>query len=259
MLARTIIEGICVEAHLTRAFLKALLKMPMDLQDIENSDEALYQFLIWIKNNKVDEDELDMPFTVDIDDMGVHRTVELLPNGENIRVNEENKEEFIRLMIQHRLVTSIKAQTDAFCDGFYSSIPIDDLKMFKPNELDLLICGLPEIDVEDLRKNCKFDRPYRPDHPVIVWLFNVLERCGPEFRAKFLLFLTGSSQIPVGGFKVLADMGREIRIGPGGGHERLPCAHTCSNRLDLPNYGSEKELEEKLMLAIQECNTFGFA
>ena len=89
--------------------------------------------------------------------------------------------------------------------------------------------------------------------------FNVLKRVDSEFKAKFLLFLTGSSKIPVGGFSLLLHQGRPITISPGGDPDRLPCAHTCSNTLDLPYYRNENELEEKLSYAIQECNSFGFA
>ena len=40
----------------------------------------------------------------------------------------------------------------------------------------------------------------------------------------------------------------------------LPSAHTCFNQLDLPEYVSEDELREKLLIAIKEGNEgFGLA
>lgn len=259
MLARTIIEGLCVDAHLTKAFLKTILKLKMNLSDVEDSDEALYKSLTWIRDNEIIEDEIDMTFTTDFDDIGVYKTVELKPGGSDIRLNEQNKHEFIELMVQYRLITQVQEQMQAFCDGFYSLIPYNEISFFRPDELDLLICGVPEIDIEDLRRNTRYEHPYNNNHPIIKMFFNVLKRVDSEFKAKFLLFLTGSSKIPVGGFSLLLHQGRPITISPGGDPDRLPCAHTCSNTLDLPYYRNENELEEKLSYAIQECNSFGFA
>jgi E3 ubiquitin-protein ligase HUWE1 len=36
------------------------------------------------------------------------------------------------------------------------------------------------------------------------------------------------------------------------GAHLLPCAHTCFNQLDLPEYTSEDQLREKLLLAMRE-------
>jgi E3 ubiquitin-protein ligase HUWE1 len=45
-----------------------------------------------------------------------------------------------------------------------------------------------------------------------------------------------------------------------GGTHLLPSAHTCFNQLDLPEYTSEDELREKLLIAIREGSEgFGFA
>lgn len=71
--------------------------------------------------------------------------------------------------------------------------------------------------------------------------------------AKFLIFLTGSSQVPVNGFKDYQDRGKPIIIASGGDRDRLCVAHTCFNTLDLPKYETEEEMNEKLILSIQEC------
>lgn len=45
-----------------------------------------------------------------------------------------------------------------------------------------------------------------------------------------------------------------------GGDRMLPQAHTCFNQLDLPEYSSEENLREKLLIAIREGSEgFGFA
>jgi hypothetical protein len=77
----------------------------------------------------------------------------------------------------------------------------------------------------------------------------------------FLIFLTGSSQVLIGGFGALAEMGRPVKIAAGGDPRKgeLPRAHTCWNQLDLPQYASEEVMREKLLMEIDMCDGFGFA
>ena len=50
---------------------------------------------------------------------------------------------------------------------------------------------------------------------------------GEEEKKKFLVFLTGSSRVPIGGLEVNIKF---VNVSP----EHLPVAHTCFNLLDLP-------------------------
>ncbi|KAK8836123.1 hypothetical protein M9Y10_039936 [Tritrichomonas musculus] len=50
--------------------------------------------------------------------------------------------------------------------------------------------------------------------------------------------------------------GSPIKIVPDGDKEKFPQAQTCFNILKLPEYESEEELNRKLLLAIQQYNTF---
>lgn len=186
------------------------------------------------------------------------KDIPLIEDGENISVTNENKELFIEKVVRYRLVIRIKEQTNAFVTGFHSLISKEELKMFNPSELDLIICGVPIIDVRDMMQFSKYEYPFSVDHPVVQRFFAVIRHWTGDDLAKLLLFVTGSSQVPIGGFKTLKEMGRPFTLAPGGDHDRLPAAHTCINTLDLPEYRSENELNEKLHLAINECNSFGF-
>jgi hypothetical protein len=86
--------------------------------------------------------------------------------------------------------------------------------------------------------------------------------------ALFVQYVTGTSKVPVGGFKSLQGMNgpqkfqihlmkernnaKDINSTP------LPQSHTCFNQLDLPIYKSEDELREKILMAIREGNVGGF-
>jgi E3 ubiquitin-protein ligase HUWE1 len=257
VIARAVIEGIAIDAHLSRSLLKCLLGSKMSLRDLEDIDRDEYDSLIYLLEH--DAASCGLTFSIDVDNFGRHEAKSLVPNGVNIEVTDENKREYVEKIVEHRLTGQVSEQIQHFVDGFYELIPRTELRMFQTDELDLLICGVPEIDVDDFRANCHFARPYNQGHEVIARFFNVLVEFSPEDRAKFLMFLTGSSQVPFGGFKALEEVGRPIRIAPGGDPERLPQAHTCVNQLDLPAYASEEVMKEKLLLAIQNCDSFGFA
>jgi E3 ubiquitin-protein ligase HUWE1 len=118
----------------------------------------------------------------------------LIPNGRELPVTDENKAEYIRLLAHHRTTAAIKAQTESFLDGFYDLVPPELITIFSPSELELLICGLPDIDVEELRINTEYHQ-YRATDPIIQWFWDALRGFSREERASFLMFVTGTSKV----------------------------------------------------------------
>lgn len=80
-----------------------------------------------------------------------------------------------------------------------------------------------------------------------------------EKKARLLQFVTGTSRIPVNGFKDLqgSDGPRHFTIEKTGDPEHLPKSHTCFNRLDLPQYRTYEQLVQKLSVAVEESVGFG--
>jgi hypothetical protein len=258
MIARAMIDGVTIDAHMTRSLLRHLLSMPMKLSDLENADEELYSSLEYILKN--DPSDLDLKFVVQQEHDGIVTLTDLIENGRNIDVTIEGRQEYVHLIVDHYLHGRVRPQVSSFCEGFHELISAEELAWFTPEELDLLICGLPDLDVVDFHAHCEYVFPYHGSHPVVEMFFTVLLRMTQEERAKFLIFLTGSSQVPAGGFAAFAAMGRPVRIAAGGDPRRgdLPRAHTCWNQLDLPAYESLMTLKVKLLLAINNCDDFGF-
>lgn len=132
-----------------------------------------------------------------------------------------------------------------------------DVSYFTPNELDLLICGVPKIDVEDFKANTVVQEPYTMDSPVIKFFFNVISRWENDQLIKLLSFMTGRSRVTSNGFKEFCEIsGQPLTINSGGDKSLLPQSHTCVNTLSLPQYESEEELEKKLKIAINLCDSF---
>lgn len=78
------------------------------------------------------------------------------------------KKYFVTERLCHRLVISNLSR-----QGFNELIPTNLLKIFDENELELLMCGLGDVDVNDWRKNTTYKGEYTNNHLVIQWFWKV--------------------------------------------------------------------------------------
>lgn len=81
-------------AFFIRPFYKMMLGKAIDLKDMESVDSEYYNSLLWIKEN--DPSELELTFCVDEETFGHFSQRELKPDGANIPLTDENKDEYIR-------------------------------------------------------------------------------------------------------------------------------------------------------------------
>ncbi|XP_053664197.1 E3 ubiquitin-protein ligase Nedd-4-like [Anopheles marshallii] len=249
-------HGKLLDAFFIRPFYKMMLQKPIDLKDMEAVDTEYYNSLVWIKEN--DPSELMLTFCVDEETFGQTTQHELLPNGADIDVTNENKDEYIRLVIQWRFVSRVQVQMQAFLDGFGSLVPLNLLKIFDEHELELLMCGIQNIDLRDWKRNTLYKGDYYPNHVVIQWFWRAVLSFSNEMRARLLQFVTGTSRVPMNGFKELygSNGPQMFTIEKWGTPENYPRAHTCFNRLDLPPYESYMQLKERLIQAVEGSQGF---
>ncbi|XP_072838236.2 E3 ubiquitin-protein ligase NEDD4 isoform X1 [Pogona vitticeps] len=249
-------HGKLLDGFFIRPFYKMMLQKPITLHDMESVDSEYYSSLKWILEN--DPTELDLRFTVDEELFGQTHQHELKSGGSEVVVTNRNKQEYIYLVIQWRFVNRIRKQMAAFKEGFFELIPQDLIKIFDENELELLMCGLGDVDVNDWREHTKYKNGYSANHIVIQWFWKAVLTMDSEKRIRLLQFVTGTSRVPMNGFAELyGSNGPQLfTIEQWGTPEKLPRAHTCFNRLDLPSYESFEDLWEKLHIAIE--NTQGF-
>ena len=85
-------------------------------------------------------------------------TRELKPGGLHITVTEENKKEYVKLVCQMKMTGSVRKQLNAYLEGFYDIIPKRLISIFNEQELELLISGLPTIDIDDLKANTEYHK-----------------------------------------------------------------------------------------------------
>ncbi|KAG8442782.1 hypothetical protein GDO86_011555, partial [Hymenochirus boettgeri] len=258
ILGLALIHQYLLDAFFTRPFYKALLRLPCDLSDLEYLDEEFHQSLQWMKDNDI-TDILDLTFTVNEEVFGQVTERELKSGGANIQVSEKNKKEYIEKMVKWRVERGVVQQTEALVRGFYEVVDSRVVSVFDARELELVIAGTAEIDLNDWRNNTEYRGGYHDGHIVIRWFWAAVERFNNEQRLRLLQFVTGTSSVPYEGFAALRGSNglRRFCIEKWGKITSLPRAHTCFNRLDLPPYPSYSMLHEKLLIAVEETSTFG--
>ncbi|KAJ8717592.1 hypothetical protein PYW07_005522 [Mythimna separata] len=249
-------HGKLLDAFFIRPFYKMMLGKTIELLDMESVDLEYYNSLMWIKEN--DPSELYLTFSVDEEQFGKTIQRDLKPGGANISVDNDNKDEYIKLVIQWRFVSRVQEQMFAFLEGLGGLVPLPLLKIFDENELELLLCGIQHIDVRDWRANTLYKGDYHANHIVVQWFWRVVLSFSNEMRSRLLQFVTGTSRVPMNGFKELyGSNGPQLfTIEKWGSHDNYPRAHTCFNRIDLPPYESYQQLREKLIKAIEGSQGF---
>lgn len=261
IIGKAVYDGYVLDCHFSRAVFKRLLGKSVSLKDMESLDLDYYKSLVWMLENDI-TDIIVETFSVETDDYGEHKIIDLIPNGRHISVTEENKQEYVKSIIEYRLLTSVKEQMDNFLEGFYSMIPKDLISIFDEQELELLVSGLPEIDVDDWKNNTIYEN-YSASSPQVQWFWRAVKSFDDEERAKLLQFATGTSKVPLNGFKELTGMNGISKFSIHRVYkssDRLPTAHTCFNQIDLPEYENYTKLRSALLLAIREGHEgFGFA
>uniref|UniRef100_A0AAR2KFE5 E3 ubiquitin-protein ligase n=1 Tax=Pygocentrus nattereri TaxID=42514 RepID=A0AAR2KFE5_PYGNA len=257
-IAMALYHGKFIDTGFTLPFYKRMLNKKPTLKDLESIDPEFYNSIMWVKENDLEECGVELYFAQDMEILGKVSTHQLKDDGENELVTRENKEEYISLLTDWRFTRGVEEQTKAFLDGFNEVVPLEWLRYFDEKELELMLCGMQEIDLSDWQKNTIY-RHYTKNSKQIHWFWQVVKEMDNEKRIRLLQFVTGTCRLPVGGFAELIGSNgpQKFCIDKVGKETWLPRSHTCFNRLDLPPYRNLEQLREKLLFAIEETEGFG--
>ncbi|KAE9015602.1 hypothetical protein PR003_g15581 [Phytophthora rubi] len=266
LLAKCLLEGQLLTVHLALPLLKHLLGVPISFSDLEFLDAELHRHALWLRDNDGAE-ALALDFTIQRQTSdGTVVTDELKPGGRYIPVTDANKEEYLMLLFKHKMFAGVGEQLAALLQGLYDVLPRTLLAVFDYQELELLLCGVPSIDVADWESHTDIrytraeqgvNQATSSEHQVVQWFWEAVRVFSQEERARLLQFVTGTSRVPAEGFRALLSHDGRIRrfslqLVPIGAPPTglYPKAHTCFNRLDLPVYRSYEELVTYLTLVI---------
>eukprot|EP00918_Siedleckia_nematoides_P015819 GHVU01034184.1.p1 GENE.GHVU01034184.1~~GHVU01034184.1.p1 ORF type:complete len:613 (+),score=132.88 GHVU01034184.1:200-1840(+) len=261
VIGKALYDGQHISAYFTRSVYKHMLGRKTAPVDAECLDPEFYKNLLSLLLHPLEALGLELHFANEVDAFGKTKVVDLKPDGHNILVTDANKEEYVKLVCEHKITDGIQDQLQSFLEGFHELIPMRLLSIFDDKELELMLSGLPHIDLKDLRANTEYSN-YSPDDQVIRWFWEVLGELGQTHLASFLQFITGTSRVPLGGFRTLQGVRgpQKFKISKAYGTDHLPASHTCVNQLDLPEYDTKEVLEAKLLKAITEGKEgFGLA
>jgi E3 ubiquitin-protein ligase TRIP12 len=183
-------------------------------------------------------------------------SIELVENGSSVDVGPDNVNLYIEKVLDFSLDKGVRAQLQAFRNGFSQVFPYNSLKAFTPSELVMLFGGVEEDwSIETLMDSIKADHGFNMDSKSVKNLLQVMSELTAAQRRDFLQFVTGSPRLPIGGFKSLTPMFTVVckpSEPPYTSDDYLPSVMTCANYLKLPDYSNVAVLKEKLGVAIKE-------
>lgn len=224
-------------------------------EDLQESHPVIYKSLkeILTYNGDVSEDIMTT-FEISYEVFGSTCKYELVKDGKNVKVTNDNRKEFVARYADFLLNASVRKQFEAFKKGFVIVTSDSILKnLFRADELELLVCGSQVFDINELQNATEYDGGYTKDSPVIRYFWEVVHDMSHDELKQLLNFTTGSDRVPIGGLAKL----KLIIAKNGEDSDRLPTAHTCFNVLLLPEYDSVEKLRDRLLKAVSNAKGFG--
>lgn len=226
------------------------------LEDVAQYDPGLARGLRAMLQDDYDPGEVDESyFVINVERYGSFRTEELCPGGKERRLTKANRREFVTLYTRYLLDTAVARQFEPFKRGFFKVCGGNALSLFRPEEIELLVRGSPELDVPSLKAVAEYTGWPSKDpatEQVIQWFWEIFEEASADNQRQLLFFVTGSDRIPVGGatsLKILIQYRVEEPTW-------LPSAQTCFNKILLPRYEDRAAMEAKLWTAVRESGGF---
>lgn len=266
LLGVAIYNGVLIDLRFPMVLYEKLMGRTPGLSALMQIEPDLHRGLSKLLTySKMQVEDCDLTFEVTEEAFGAIHVVPLKPDGGNVSVTIENRQEYVDLYADHVLNKSVKKQFDALRRGFLKACGGRALDLFRHEELELLICGEPELDFHDLERVARYEDGYKAHDPVIRHFWSVVHDMSKSEQRKLLTFVTGSDRAPINGLgslkfvisKIANDVApRRAEDGTMTGG-RLPSAHTCFNHLLLPHYDNKETLRRCLLAAISQSEGFG--
>ena len=247
-------NGVILDLHFPHLLWLRLMNEPVDFSHLQQTHPDLWRGLHSLLTFDGDVENTFMAdFTVTAEAFGAMTLTELVPNGENTPVTNDNRGEYTSLYADFLLVKSVQSQFDAFQKGFLLLCDGPAFSLLTPKELEQLACGVPHLDFHALQQNAVYDGGFHPEHPTIRHFWEVVHQMSTEDQRALLFFATGCDRAPVGGLGKL----KFILQRAGDDAMDLPTSHTCFNLLAMPEYTSRAKLRDRLTIAIHNAQGFG--
>lgn len=225
---------------------KIILDEPVSIKDLVFIDSEIYHSIEKLQNLN-DISNLGLFFVEnEKDENGKINTVDLIVDGSNIPVTKENLDFYFQKKIEY-IMNKDKLLINQIKKGLFTYIPESLIKIFNSSEFDLILNGIPFIDVNDWIENTSYEG-YVPTDNIIIQFWNIVRELPPDKLKRLLQFSTGSTRVPIGGFKCLQSNRGNLapfsifKINYEEGKQNYIKARTCFNRINLPDFPDEEKL-----------------
>jgi E3 ubiquitin-protein ligase HECTD2 len=186
----------------------------------------------------------------------------ICPGGSDKLVTKENREDYVQTAVQFALDTSIEKQFGAFARGFYLLCGGNALALFRGEELELLLRGSDDFDVDTLRAAATYDgwedlnteEEVCEEFPVVGYFWEFFVSSSLPQKQRILRFITGTDRLPPAGVANLVICVSRLKVNC----IHLPQARTCFNQLQLPDISVEKAEFEALFMQALEYGSDSF-
>ncbi|XP_035991716.1 probable E3 ubiquitin-protein ligase HERC1 isoform X6 [Fundulus heteroclitus] len=244
-----------LDLHLAPLVWKQLCCIPLQLEDLEEVDLLYVQTLksiLHIEDSGITEDSFHEMIPLDsfVGQSADGKMVPIIPGGNSIPLTFSNRKEYVERAIEYRL-HEIDRQVAAVREGMSWIVPVPLLSLLTAKQLEQMVCGMPEICCEVLKKVVRY-REVDEQHALVQWFWQTLEEFSNEERVLFMRFVSGRSRLPAN----TADISQRFQImkvdRP---YDSLPTSQTCFFQLRLPPYSSQAVMAERLRYAINNCRS----
>ncbi|KAJ4944182.1 hypothetical protein JOQ06_012727 [Pogonophryne albipinna] len=243
-----------VDLHFPLVLYKKLLDVAPTLEDFKElspTEARSLQQLLDYEGGDVEEMFL-LNFAITRENYGMTEVKELVPGGESISVDKNNRKEFVEAYLRYVFSDSVSDEYAAFSSGFLKVCGGEILSLFQPSELMAMVVGNSNYNWEEMEKNAVYKGEYTATHPTVRLFWEVFHEFPLEQKKQFLLFLTGSDRIPIHGMESM----RIVIQSTTAEEHYLPVAHTCYNLLDMPRYQTKEILHRCLTRAVEQYEGF---
>lgn len=198
VMGKALFDRQLVSGHMVGHLYKHFLGWPVTFADLEQVDEEYYNSLkqlVDLDKRKEDLSMLCLDFTTTQEVLGQKKEIELVPGGADMEVTNDNFPEYLEACLKYRMLDRVKLQLNELLLGFFDVIPEPLLTIFDFQELELLMCGMPNIDIEDWKEHTEYSGEYDHtggSHEVCVWFWEVVYELDQEMKARLLQFVTGT-------------------------------------------------------------------
>ncbi|KAB0406128.1 hypothetical protein E2I00_018590, partial [Balaenoptera physalus] len=245
-----------LDLHLAPLVWKQLCCVPLTLEDLEEVDLLYVQTLnsiLHIEDSGITEESFHEMIPLDsfVGQSADGKMVPIIPGGNSIPLTFSNRKEYVERAIEYRLHEMDRQQVAAVREGMSWIVPVPLLSLLTAKQLEQMVCGMPEISVEVLKKVVRY-REVDEQHQLVQWFWHTLEEFSNEERVLFMRFVSGRSRLPAN----TADISQRFQImkvdRP---YDSLPTSQTCFFQLRLPPYSSQLVMAERLRYAINNCRS----